>query len=476
MSSVAKKEEYNYDIVKFCVIVGIMMGVLGTFIGTWIASELAFPFLNFDIAEISFGRLRPVHTNVVIFGFGGFLLYGGGLYMVQHATHARVRFEKVAWAAVILWLIGCLCVVATLPFGMTQAKEYHEAEWWIDIILALSWVCMTISFLGTIAARKMSHIYVGLWFFMTMLFMVTYIFVFNGLCIPVDFTFSYSAYAGIHDAMTQWWWGHNAVGFFLTAGFIGIMYYFVPKHANRPIYSYRLSVLHFWSLTFLYVWVGAHHLHYTAIPDWTLSLGAGMSVALIFPSWGGMINGMMTMSGAWDKIRTDPVMRFMVVALAFYGMSTFEGPLMGTKSVNALSHYTDWTVGHVHSGALGWNAMIAIGAMYHMITRMWNTEMWSAKLVNTHFWVHLTGAIFYITAMWGSGVLQGLMWRAFDEYGNLVYTFADSVAAMHPFYALRATGGFLVFCGFCIMLFNTLKTVSAVKAGTNVTLTAEARA
>ncbi len=476
MSSIAEKDEYNYDIVKFCVITGIMMGVVGTAVGTWIASELAFPFLNFDTAEISFGRLRPVHTNTVIFGFGGFLLYGAGFYMVQHATHARVAFEKIAWTAVFLWLFSVFAFWITLPMGMTQSKEYHEPEWWIDIMMATSWTCMTISYLGTIARRKMSHIYVGLWFFMTMLFMVTYIFVFNGMCIPVDFTFSYSAYAGIHDAMTQWWWGHNAVGFFLTAGFIGVMYYFVPKHANRPIYSYRLSVLHFWSLTFLYVWVGAHHLHYTAIPDWTLSLGAGMSIALIFPSWGGMINGMMTMSGAWDKIRTDPIMRFMVVALAFYGMSTFEGPLMGTKSVNALSHYTDWTVGHVHSGALGWNAMISIGAMYHMITRMWNTEMWSAKLVNIHFWVHLTGAIFYITAMWGSGVLQGLMWRAFDEYGNLVYTFADSVAAMHPFYALRATGGFLVFCGFCIMLFNTLKTVSAVKAGTNVTLTAEAQA
>jgi len=472
VSSVAEKDQYNYDIVKFCVITGIILGVLGTAIGTFVASELAFPWLNNDIAEISFGRLRPVHTNVVIFGFGGFLLYGAGLYMVQHTTHARIAFEKVAWTGVMLWLIGCLAVVVTLPLGMTQAKEYHEAEWWIDIILAISWVCLTITFLGTVARRKMSHIYVGLWFFMTMLFMVTYIFVFNGLCIPVDMTFSYSAYSGIHDAMTQWWWGHNAVGFFLTAGFIGVMYYFVPKHANRPIYSYRLSILHFWSLTFLYVWVGAHHLHYTAIPDWTLSLGAGMSIALIFPSWGGMVNGMMTMSGAWDKLRTDPVMRFMVVALAFYGMSTFEGPLMGTKSVNALSHYTDWTIGHVHSGALGWNAMIAIGAMYHMITRMWNTEMASEKLVNLHFWIHLTGAVFYITAMWGSGVLQGLMWRAFDQYGNLVYTFADSVAAMHPFYALRALGGFLVFTGLSIMLFNTIKTIGAVKAGTNTPLRA----
>jgi len=363
-----------------------------------------------------------------------------------------------------VWLIGCLAVVVTLPLGMTQAKEYHEAEWWIDIILAASWVCMTISFLGTIAARKMSHIYVGLWFFMTMLFMVTYIFVFNGLCIPVDMTFSYSAYAGIHDAMTQWWWGHNAVGFFLTAGFIGVMYYFVPKHANRPIYSYRLSVLHFWSLTFLYVWVGAHHLHYTAIPDWTLSLGAGMSIALIFPSWGGMINGMMTMSGAWDKLRTDPVMRFMVVALAFYGMSTFEGPLMGTKSVNALSHYTDWTVGHVHSGALGWVAMISIGAIYHLIPALFSQgRMYSVKLVNTHFWLHTVGVVLYIVAMWISGVMQGLMWRAVNSDGTLMYSFVQSLEASYPFYIMRFLGGVFIVTGMLIMAYNVYRTIAAKK-------------
>jgi cytochrome c oxidase cbb3-type subunit 1 len=455
-------DTYDYDIVKFCTITAIVMGVVGTIFGVFIAAELAYPEMV-NSQMFHFGRFRPVHTNTVIFGFGGFLLYAAGYYFVQRSTHARIWSSKMAWITIWLWMVAMVCIWLTLPLGWTQSKEYHEPEWWIDIMMALSWVLYTTNFIMTIKNRKMSHIYIANWFYLGMLFMVTYIFVFNGMAIPLDATFSYSAYAGIHDAMTQWWWGHNAVGFFLTAGFIGVMYYFVPKHAEKPIYSYRLSVLHFWSLMFLYVWVGAHHLHYTAIPDWTLSLGAGMSVALIFPSWGGMINGMMTLSGAWDKLRTDPIMRFMIVSLAFYGMSTFEGPLMGTRSVNALSHYTDWTVGHVHSGALGWNAMISIGAMYHMITRMWVTDMYSAKLLNVHFWIHTLGAVLYITAMWASGVLQGLMWRAFDEQGNLIYTFADSVAAMHPFYAQRALGGAFVSLGFIIMLYNTIMTIRAKK-------------
>ena len=457
-------EKYDYNIVKFCTISAIIMGVIGTTMGVFIASELAFPVMNMDNPFLHFGRFRPMHTNTVIFGFGGFLLYAAGFYMVQRSCQTRVWSSKMAWWAIWLWLASMICIWITLPQGITQNKEYHEAEWWIDIMMTASWVLFTINYLMTVKIRKMSHIYVGNWFYFGMLFMVAYIFFFNGLAIPLDMTFSYSIYSGIHDAMVQWWWGHNAVGFFLTAGFIGVMYYFVPKHAERPIYSYRLSVLHFWSLMFLYVWVGAHHLHYTAIPDWTMSLGAGMSIALIFPSWGGMINGMMTLSGAWDKLRTDPVIRFMIVSLAFYGMSTFEGPLMGTRSVNALSHYTDWTIGHVHSGALGWNAMISIGAMYHMITRMWNTQMYSMKLVNIHFWIHTLGAVLYITAMWASGVLQGLMWRAFDEYGNLIYTFADSVAAMHPFYTQRMIGGALVATGFVIMLYNTLMTIRETRA------------
>lgn len=460
-------QTYDFDIVKFCTLTAIVMGIIGTAMGVFIATELAYPTLVTDSPMLHFGRFRPMHTNTVIFGFGGFLLYAAGFYFVQRSTHARIWSSSMAWAAIVLWLVAMLCIWITLPMGMTQSKEYHEPEWWIDIMMALSWVLFTVTFIMTIKNRNTSHIYIANWFYFGMLFMVTYIFVFNGMAIPLDMTFSYSAYAGIHDAMTQWWWGHNAVGFFLTAGFIGVMYYFVPKHAERPIYSYRLSVLHFWSLMFLYVWVGAHHLHYTAIPDWTLSLGAGMSIALIFPSWGGMINGMMTLSGAWDKLRTDPIMRFMIVSLAFYGMSTFEGPLMGTRSVNALSHYTDWTVGHVHSGALGWNAMISIGAMYHMITRMWDTDMYSAKLLNIHFWVHTLGAVLYITAMWASGVLQGLMWRAFDDQGNLIYTFADSVAAMHPFYTQRAIGGAFVSVGFMIMFYNTVMTIRAKKyAGT----------
>ena len=452
-------ESYDYNIVKFCSITAIIMGVIGTLMGVFIASELAFPAMNLDNPMLSFGRFRPMHTNTVIFGFGGFLLYGAGFYIVQRTTHARIWSEKLAWISIGLWLISMVSIWITFPQGITQSKEYHEAEWWIDILMTLSWALYTINYLMTITKRKMTHIYVANWFYLGMLFMLIYIFVFNGLALPVDWTFSYSVFSGVHDAMVQWWWGHNAVGFFLTAGFIGVMYYFVPKHAERPIYSYRLSILHFWSLMFLYVWVGAHHLHYTAIPDWTMSLGAGMSIALIFPSWGGMINGMMTLSGAWDKLRTDPVIRFMIVALAFYGMSTFEGPLMGTRTVNALSHYTDWTIGHVHSGALGWNAMISIGALYHMIPRLWNTQMYSMRLVNVHFWIHTLGAVLYITAMWASGVLQGLMWRAFDEQGNLLYSFADSVAAMHPFYTQRMIGGMLVAAGFVIMLYNTAMTV-----------------
>lgn len=454
-----EKQQYDYDIVKFCTITAIIMGVIGTSMGVFIASQLAYPAMNFDNAYLSFGRFRPMHTNTVIFGFGGFLLYAAGFYMVQRTTGARIWSRNLAWMSIGLWLLALVSIWITLPQGMTQNKEYHEAEWWIDILMTASWIIYTINYMMTIKYRKMSHIYVANWFYLGMLFMCAYIFFFNGLAVPVSAGFSYSIYSGIHDAMVQWWWGHNAVGFFLTAGFIGVMYYFVPKHAERPIYSYRLSILHFWSLMFLYVWVGAHHLHYTAIPDWTMSLGAGMSIALIFPSWGGMINGMMTLSGAWDKLRTDPVIRFMIVALAFYGMSTFEGPLMGTRSVNALSHYTDWTIGHVHSGALGWNAMISIGAMYHMIPRLWGVQMYSMRLVNIHFWVHTLGAVLYITAMWASGVLQGLMWRAFDEYGNLIYTFADSVAAMHPFYVQRMLGGFLVTVGFVIMLYNTVMTI-----------------
>lgn len=457
-------EKYDYNVVKFCMLTAIIMGVIGTTMGVFIASQLAFPEMNMDNPYLSFGRFRPMHTNTVIFGFGGFLLYAAGFYIVQRTSQVSLWQPKLAWVAIALWLVSIISLWITLPQGITQNKEYHEGEWWIDMMMTTSWVIYTIVYIGTLHHRKMSHIYVANWFYLGMLFMCSYIFFFNGLAVPLDMTFSYSAFSGIHDAMVQWWWGHNAVGFFLTAGFIGVMYYFLPKHAERPIYSYRLSILHFWSLMFLYVWVGAHHLHYTAIPDWTMSLGAGMSIALIFPSWGGMINGMMTLSGAWDKLRTDPVMRFMVVALAFYGMSTFEGPLMGTRSVNALSHYTDWTVGHVHSGALGWNAMISIGAMYHMLPRLWGSPVYSMRLVNVHFWVHTLGAVLYITAMWASGVLQGLMWRAFDEHGNLIYTFADSVAAMHPFYAQRMVGGMLVVAGFVIMLYNTVMTIRGARA------------
>jgi cytochrome c oxidase cbb3-type subunit 1 len=354
--------------------------------------------------------------------------------------------------------------VITLPLGITQGKEYAELEWPIDILIAIVWLAFGFNHIMTVAIRKTSHIYVSNWFTMSMIVMITYLHVVNSMAIPVSLTQSFSIYSGVQDAMIQWWWGHNAVGFYLTAGFLGIMYYFVPKQANRPVFSYRLSVLHFWSLTFGYVWLGAHHLQYTALPDWTGSLGAAISLAMIIPSWGGAMNGMMTLSGAWDRLRTDYILRFLVVSLAFYAMSTFEGPVMSIKTVNALSHYTDWTIGHVHSGALGWVAMVSMGAIYHMVKKLWKTEMYSDSLVNVHFWMATIGAVVYVVAMWVSGIMQGLMWRDYDEYGALTYTFVESVSAMHPYYAMRAIGGIIYNLGAWIMLYNVVMTVRQASA------------
>jgi cytochrome c oxidase cbb3-type subunit 1 len=353
---------------------------------------------------------------------------------------------------------------------MTQGKEYHELIWPLDIAVAIVWLLFTFNFIMTIASRNKqthSHVYVSNWFFMGMMIMITYLYVVNGLAIPVSLFTSYSIFSGVQDAMIQWWWGHNAVGFFLTAGFLAIMYYFVPKQAQRPIYSYRLSVIHFWALMFGYVWLGAHHLQYTALPDWTGSLGAAISLAMIIPSWGGALNGMLTLSGAWDRLRTDYILRFLIMALAFYAMATFEGPVMSSKTVNALSHYTDWTIGHVHSGALGWVAMVSIGAIYHMVMKLWNTEMYSMKLINFHFWLATIGTVLYIVAMWVSGIMQGLMWRAYDEYGMLAYSFVESVAAMHPYYVMRTMGGILFTSGAALMLFNVIMTVRMARSRQN---------
>ena len=460
MEATQAEQTYNFDVVRWFTVMAVVYLVVGLLVGVYIASELAFPILNFDQAWLTFGRLRPLHTNAVIFAFGGCTLMATAFYSVQRTCGVRLWSDKMAWFTFWGWNLIIVSAVVTLPLGLTSGKEYAELEWPIDIAIAVVWLSYFFNFVMTVANRKTSHIYVSNWFFIGMMVMITYLHVVNSLAIPVSLFDSYSLFSGVQDAMIQWWWGHNAVGFYLTAGFLGIMYYYVPKQVGRPVFSYRLSVIHFWALMFGYVWLGAHHLQYTALPDWTGSLGAAVSLAMIIPSWGGAVNGMMTLSGAWDKLRTDYTLRFLIVSLAFYAMSTFEGPVMSLKTVNALSHYTDWGIGHVHSGALGWVAMVGCGALYHMVTRLWHTEMYSVKLVNLHFWLATIGAVVYITAMWVSGIMQGLMWRAYDEYGTLAFTFAESVEAMHPYYVMRAAGGAIYLLGAVFMLYNVVMTVS----------------
>jgi cytochrome c oxidase cbb3-type subunit I len=460
-SGAAANEQYDYDIIKKFSVMAIIWAVVGMFVGVYIASELAWPFLNFDSPYFSFGRFRPVHTGAVIFGFGGSALFATSYYVVQRTCQTRLFAPGLA--TFTFWGWQAVIVLAALSYvlGYSQGREYAEMEWPIDLLILFVWVAYMAVFIGTLMQRKQPHIYVANWFYLSFILVTALLHTFNNIAVPVDlFTLkSYSLFSGTQDAMTQWWYGHNAVGFFLTAAFLGMMYYFVPKHAGRPIYSYRLSIVHFWALSFMYMWVGTHHLHWTALPDWASTLGATFSIMLLLPSWGGMINGIMTLSGAWDKLRTDPIMRFMIVALSFYGMSTFEGPLMSLKDVNALSHYTDWTVGHVHSGALGWVAMIAFGSLYHMIPKLWKTDIYSVKLINAHFWLATIGVLLYITAMWISGISQGLMWRAFDDFGNLQYSFVESVAAMHPFYAMRAIGGMFYLTGMVLMAYNVYMTI-----------------
>ena len=469
-TTVAAVEQYDYEIIKKFSIMAVVWGVVGMFVGVYIASELAWPFLNFDSPYFSFGRFRPVHTGAVIFGFGGSALFATSYYVVQRTCQTRLFAPGLA--TFTFWGWQAIIVLAALSYvsGFSQGREYAEMEWPIDLLILVVWVAYGTVFIGTLMQRKQPHIYVANWFYLAFILVTALLHTFNNIAVPVSlFSMkSYSLFSGAQDAMTQWWYGHNAVGFFLTAAFLGMMYYFVPKHAGRPVYSYRLSIVHFWALSFMYMWVGTHHLHWTALPDWASTLGATFSIMLLLPSWGGMINGIMTLSGAWDKLRTDPIMRFMIVALSFYGMSTFEGPLMSLKDVNALSHYTDWTVGHVHSGALGWVAMISFGSLYHMIPKLWNTQMYSVRLINAHFWLATIGTLLYITAMWISGISQGLMWRAFDDFGNLQYSFVESVAAMHPFYAMRAIGGMFFLSGMLLMAFNVFVTIrqSASKAET----------
>ena len=458
--STATSTTYNYKVVRQFAIMTVIWGIVGMLVGVLIAAQLAFPELNLGLPWTSFGRLRPLHTNAVIFAFGGCALFATSYYAVQRTCQTRLFGGPLATFTFWGWQLVILLAAISLPLGITSSKEYAELEWPIDILIAVVWVSYAVVFFGTVMQRKTKHIYVGNWFFGGFILTVALLHIVNNIELPISLTKSYSVYAGATDAMIQWWYGHNAVGFFLTAGFLGMMYYFVPKQAGRPVYSYRLSIVHFWALIAVYIWAGPHHLHYTALPDWAQSLGMVMSLILLAPSWGGMINGMMTLSGAWHKLRTDPILRFLVVSLAFYGMSTFEGPMMAIKTVNALSHYTDWTIGHVHAGALGWVAMVSMGALYHMIPRVFGREqMYSVGLINTHFWMATIGTVLYIASMWVNGIAQGLMWRAVNSDGTLTYSFVEALEASHPGFVVRMIGGAIFFTGMLVMAYNTYRTV-----------------
>ncbi len=448
---------YDDDPIRWGVIATLFWGTAGFLAGLYIALQLAYPALNLGFEYTTFGRLRPLHTSAVIFAFGGNALIATSFYVVQRTCRARLALPSLA--RFVFWGYQLFIVLAATGYlmGVTEGKEYAEPEWYVDLWLTIVWVAYLAVFVGTIIKRREPHIYVANWFYLSFILTIAMLHIVNNLSLPATIfgSKSYAAFAGVQDALTQWWYGHNAVGFFLTAGFLAMMYYFVPKQAERPVYSYRLSIIHFWSLIFLYIWAGPHHLHYTALPDWAQTLGMVFSIMLWMPSWGGMINGLMTLNGAWDKIRTDPIIRMMVMALAFYGMSTFEGPMMSIKWVNSMSHYTDWTIGHVHSGALGWNGMITFASLYYLIPRLWGRQrLYSLRMVNWHFWLATVGIVFYAASMWVAGIMQGLMWREYGPDGYLVYSFAESVAAMHPMYLIRATGGALYLSGFVIMLIN----------------------
>jgi len=452
---------YDDTAVRGFALATVLWGVVGMAVGVFIAAQLAWPELGTGIPWLSYGRLRPLHTNAVIFAFGGCALFATSLHVVQRTCQVPLfapllaRFVFWGWQAVIV------AAAITLPLGYTRGKEYAELEWPIGLLIAIVWVAYAVVFFGTVGRRRVRHVYVANWFFGAFILAVALLHIVNGAVMPAGWLKSYSVYAGVQDAMVQWWYGHNAVGFFLTAGFLGMMYYYIPKQAGRPVYSYRLSIVHFWALIFTYMWAGPHHLHYTALPDWAQSIGMVFSLILLAPSWGGMINGVMTLSGAWHKLRDDPILKFLIVSLSFYGMSTFEGPMMSIKTVNALSHYTDWTIGHVHSGALGWVGLISMGSMYYLIPRMFGrTSMYSVRAIDLHFWIATVGIVLYIASMWIAGVMQGLMWRAVNPDGTLVYSFVEGVKATYPFYIVRFIGGLLYLGGMLVMAWNTVMTVS----------------
>lgn len=447
--------EYNLKVVRQFTLATIFWGVVGMCVGAFLAAQLVWPALNLDTAWLTFGRIRPIHTNLVIFAFGGCALFATSFYVVQRTSYTRLPSDALAAVFFWGWQVLLVLIVISYAMGFTASKEYAEMEWPLAILMGVLWLVYTWLFFATIARRKVAHIYVANWFYGAFIFVTAMVFIINKAAMPATLTKSYSAYAGTTDALIQWWYGHSVVGFILSVGFLGMMYYFVPKQANRPIYSYRLSIVHFWAIISIYIWAGPHHLHYTALPDWAQSLGMVMSVILLAPSWGGMINGMMTLSGAWYKLRYDPILRFLVISLAFYGMSTFEGPMMAIKTVNSLSHYTDWTIGHVHAGALGWVAMISIGSLYYMIPRLWQREsMYSIKLIHIHFWLATVGTVIYLAAMWVNGISQGLMWRAINQDGTLSYSFVETISTSHYGYVARLIGGSLFALGMILFAIN----------------------
>lgn len=455
----ATAETYNDKIVRQFAAVTVLWGIVGMAVGVLIAAQLYWPALNFDTAWLSYGRLRPLHTNAVIFAFGGSALFATSYYIVQRTCHVRLFSDKLAAFTFWGWQAVIVAAAITLPMGLTQGKEYAELEWPIDLLITAVWVAYGVVFFGTIVKRRVRHIYVANWFFGAYIITIALLHIVNNLAVPVGLGKSYSMYSGAVDAMAQWWYGHNAVGFFLTAAFLGMMYYFVPKQAGRPVYSYRLSIVHFWALIAIYMWAGPHHLQYTALPDWAQSLGMVFSLVLLAPSWGGAINGIMTLSGAWDKLRTDPILKFLIVAISFYMIATFEGPMMSIKTVNSLSHYTDWTVGHVHAGALGWVAMISIGSLYSLLPRLLGQkQMFSVKAIDLHFWLHTVGVLLYIASMWIAGVMQGLMWRATNPDGTLTYSFVEALNATYPYYLGRLAGGLVVLTGMFLMAWNVIRT------------------
>ena len=454
--------EYYDAPTRVGIVLTLIWGVIGMGVGFWVASLLAWPEMTFDAAWASFGRLRPVHTSGVIFGFGGNALIATSFHVLQRTTRARLPDQISPWFVLLGYNLFCVIAASGYLMGLTQSKEYAEPEWYADIWLVIVWVTYFAIYMRTLARRKEPHIYVANWYYMAFILVVAMLHIVNNLAVPVSFgsAKSYSLFSGVQDAMTQWWYGHNAVAFFLTAGFLGMMYYYLPKRAGRPIYSYRLSIISFWGITFMYMWAGSHHLHYTALPHWVQTLGMAFSVVLLVASWASAGNALMTLNGAWHKVRDDAVLRFMTLAAIFYGITTFEGSFMAIRAVNSLSHYTDWTVGHVHAGALGWVAMITFGSIYALVPTMWKKPaMYSNKLVELHFWLALSGTIVYVFAMWNSGVIQGLMWRTYTESGTLSYSFVDSLVEMHPYYIARAFGGLLFLLGASVALYNVWMTI-----------------